>query len=378
MNICIIGGGNTAHYIAAKVGSGQNRVSIYTTKCEDWSREITAIDNGKVIAAGKLEKCTSDAKEALDGAQLVLITWPTNILAERLHEIEPFLTAGMYVGFIPGFGGKEFIAGYLQKKGCILFGTQRVLSSTKIIKYGSVVECIDNRPNIKLAALRASFTKKCCEIMEGLFHVPCVPLMNYLTVSLTPSNPILHTARVYSLFRNYQIGQAYESPFSLYADWSDEASEILLDMDGELQLFTQSMNPLDLSGVISLVNHYETGTAESKSEQVKKMTAKIRSLKFLKDAAPLKQVQGRYVPDLESRYFREDFPYGLAVIKGFCEIGGIKTPGIDQVLAWYADITGLEYFTKNGFTGKDLKHLPLPQKYGVNSKSDIIDFYSPA
>lgn len=82
-----------------------------------------------------------------------------------------------------------------------------------------------------------------------------------------------------------------------------------------------------------------------------------------------------YVPDFNSRYFKEDFPYGLCIIKSFCEIVELNTPMIDEILLWYEAINGLNYYMEGKFEGKDLTDLLLPQNYGLMCVEDIVEFY---
>ena len=48
----------------------------------------------------------------------------------------------------------------------------------------------------------------------------------------------------------------------------------------------------------------------------------------------MKQVEGGFVPDIDSRYFTEDFPYGLRIIQQLARKHHIATPIIDKVMAW--------------------------------------------
>ena len=41
-----------------------------------------------------------------------------------------------------------------------------------------------------------------------------------------------------------------------------------------------------------------------------------------------------YVPDFRSRYFTEDFPYGLVIIRRLAMEKGIPVPVIDKVYEW--------------------------------------------
>lgn len=41
-----------------------------------------------------------------------------------------------------------------------------------------------------------------------------------------------------------------------------------------------------------------------------------------------------WIPDFKSRYFTEDFPFGLQIVKDLAVQQGILTPTIDMVLGW--------------------------------------------
>ena len=45
-----------------------------------------------------------------------------------------------------------------------------------------------------------------------------------------------------------------------------------------------------------------------------------------------------FIPDLHSRYFTADFPYGLMVIKQIGDIAGVSMPNIEMLLEWYDSI----------------------------------------
>lgn len=48
----------------------------------------------------------------------------------------------------------------------------------------------------------------------------------------------------------------------------------------------------------------------------------------------MKEVENGWMPDFSSRYFTEDFPYGLKIIKDLAEKEGIATPCINEVYEW--------------------------------------------
>ena len=53
----------------------------------------------------------------------------------------------------------------------------------------------------------------------------------------------------------------------------------------------------------------------------------------------MKEVDGgKYIPDLDSRYFTEDFECGTFYIRDTARQHGVETPAIDLVCAWYEQL----------------------------------------
>ena len=48
----------------------------------------------------------------------------------------------------------------------------------------------------------------------------------------------------------------------------------------------------------------------------------------------MKQVEGGWMVDFGSRYFTEDFPFGLKTIYDVAHSEQVPCPNIDRVLAW--------------------------------------------
>lgn len=69
--------------------------------------------------------------------------------------------------------------------------------------------------------------------------------VNYLCVTLTPFNAILHTSRLYSMFRDYRKGLIYNENFLFYEGWDDQASQVLFACDDELQLPCRKLQTVD-------------------------------------------------------------------------------------------------------------------------------------
>ena len=173
---------------------------------------------------------------------------------------------------------------------------------------------------------------------------------------MTPSNPILHTTRLKTLFGNWHDGVVYESIPLFYEDWDDESSKLLIACDEEVQKICAVLHEFELQYVKSLREHYESPTAEA-------MTKKISSISAFKGlTTPVVKVDDGYIPDLHSRYFTADFSYGLAIIKQIADFAEVITPNIDEILNWYRSIA----IEKEEFNYDD---------YGIKDNESFRQFY---
>ena len=55
-----------------------------------------------------------------------------------------------------------------------------------------------------------------------------------------------------------------------------------------------------------------------------------------------------YVPDFSNRYFIEDIPYGMLILKILAEHLRVSTPTMDKILFWAQQFMGEEYVHKEG------------------------------
>ena len=137
-----------------------------------------------------------------------------------------------------------------------------------------------------------------------------------------------------------------------------ETSLLLNKMDKELFTLINHLKKhgLIINQIVPLLEHYE-----SKNEE--QMVKKIRSIKSLQGLTTpsVKNENGKFVPDLKSRYFTADFPFGLDILISFCEYFDSPFDSMKKVSNWYHSIIG----DKSIFDlGKFFK-----------SEEDIINYY---
>ena len=358
MRITIVGGGNMGTLMAAEFASRSHDVTVYTSAPERWQKRLVAFDvDGAVVYEGEVSKITSDVRCAAD-AEYIFVTLPSIAQADFVKKLLPYVKADTKIGVVPGYGGAEFIFKPLVDAGAHLFGFQRVHAITRIFEYGKTVCMKGRKDSVFLGALDRSDIPALCEDMESLFDMPCVALPNYLCVTLTPSNPILHTSRLYGMLGENNIDHVYDRNILFYEEWTDRDSELLFSADEELQRICKKIVRADLSSVRSLKDHYE-------SHSIGAMTNKIRSISAFRGiGSPMKAVDGGWIADLDSRYFSCDFAYGLDLLCQLGKVLSVATPTMDEMMGWYRDISGME------------KRVLDLESCGIDSLDSIYKFYN--
>lgn len=358
MNITIVGAGNIGTQFAVHCAEKGHKVIIYGSKPEKISKEIIVVnENDEVIHTGVIEKATNDDEEAFSEAELIFVAMPATMMKLNATKITPFAKTGMKICIVPGTGGGECAFRGCIEKGATIFGVQRVPSVARLVEYGKTVRAVGYRGEMFVAAFPNSETEECCKLIESIFDIKTSSLPNYLNITLTPSNSILHTTRLRNLYGNYCEGVVYDSVPLFYEDWNNETSKLLLACDDEVQELCRVLNCFDLSYVKSLRIHYGSLTADA-------MTKKISSIAGFKGlTSPAVKVEGGYIPDFNSRYFTADFSYGLAILMQIAEFVGIDAPNMKETLDWYYGLVG----KRDEYQFSD---------FGINSYKEFIEFYS--
>jgi len=340
MKHVILGGGNIGTLLLAEIAHNGNKPVLYTQDKSKWSDIIDVYDSkNNFFYSVNSYSVTNSLVQAVSNADIIWITYPAAMFPMISKQLLPIVEPGQVLIIIPGAGGAEFAFQDIVYKGCALIGFERVHSIARLRKYGSSVTELGRKNELSIASIPTSNAAAIAPYLEELFDMPCRTFGNYLNVTLVPSNQILHTTRLYSMFANNSAADIYERNFYFYREWDDASSEIMLACDQELQKVCQALNRLDLSGVRSLRDHYE-------SYSISSMTRKIASIPAFSDIlTPMMKSETGWVLDFSSRYFKSDFSYGLKIIKDIAELASVSVNHINAVWDWYTKISNdTDYF----------------------------------
>ena len=357
MRVTIVGGGNIGTQFAVHCAEKGHQVIVYTSTPHLYDGHLNIVDeSGSTTHEGDIELATSDPKVAFSEADFIMVTMPATMMNSIADLIYTHANSSAIIGVVPGNGGSECAFRKCIDRGNAFFGIERVPAIARLVQKGRTVKSTGYREELHVAALPKVNAGKCAEMIEGIFDVKTTVIPNFLNLTMTPSNPILHTTRLKTIFLGWHEGITYDHLPLFYEEWDDASSELLIACDEEVQDICRHLPEFELQYVKSLRLHYESPTVQD-------MTKKISSIAAFKGLkTPAVETNGLLIPDLHSRYFTADFSYGLTIIKQIGVLAGVSTPNIDSTMDWYKRIAIVD----DEFIFKD---------YGIIDKSTFDTFY---
>ena len=324
MKICICGGGSLGHVCAGVLASRKGvELNIYSGHPESWQPSITVTDpDGKKFVAHP-HRISGDPEEVVSGQDMILFCLPGFLIEKTLRDIRPYI-GNAVVGSVVSSTGFFFFAHNVLGPDAKLFGFQRVPFIARVAEYGRSANLLGYKSGLAAAVEGVEDREDFRSSLERFFLTPVSLLDNYLEASLTNSNPILHTGRLYTMFFGKEE-EVFDHNILFYKEWTDASSKKLIAMDQE---FFRLLDVLGVRSIPTLLDYYESTDAASLTRKISSIAA------FQGILSPMKAVLGGWKVDFGSRYFTEDFPYGLRWIKQLADKYNIDTPVIDEVFAW--------------------------------------------
>ncbi len=354
MNVTIMGAGNQGVYLAVLLSSNGYNVKLYTNKnYGDKIFKLIDIEGEKELTVDTI-KVVSNIENAIKYSEYIFITYPMFLRRDKVKEIKKYIKNNSNIVFVPNGVGSELLYNDIKEKNIRFIGLERVPAICRL-KEDNCVVAMSRKKSVLISSIPKNDTIQ--EELEKMLSTTIEYNPIYLATSFTSSNPILHPSRIYNLFKWCDKTTVFDENIKFYASWNDDSSKTLINCDDEMRKVLCSITN-NKYNKIPVTEHYD-------SVDFRTLTKKIRSIESFKNIyAPLKKIDNHYTIDLNSRYFKEDFEYGLCTYKGYALLCGVKTPHIDNIIYWYQNLIGKEYI-KDGNLGNDYKETGMPQAYGI-------------
>lgn len=328
INFCICGGGSLGHVIAGYLGANADvRVSMLTQRPQLWKNDIEVHTPEQTIIHGHIHTISSNPEEVIPQANIILLCLPGFAIKQQLQLIKPYVKSTTFVGSVFSSTGFFFNAMEILNEDVPLWGFQRVPFICRTREYGQSANLLGYKSNLNIAVERTDEKEDFRLLIEELFNTPVSLLNNFYEATLTNSNPLLHTSRLYTMFGASNEGRTFPRMILFYEEWTEEAAQLLIDMDEEFFRLLEVL-PVKPNYLPRILEYYESHDAHSLAQKL----SSIQGFKGI--TSPMKQTAQGWIPDFASRYFTEDFPYGLHFIWQLAKEKGIATPKIDMVYQW--------------------------------------------
>lgn len=332
-SVAICGGGAIGHIVSGVLGaSGDISVNILSSSASQWQDTVTVTDCAGKVFNGKIAKVSSDAGEIIPGCDIVFLCVPGYLIEAVLQKIKPHLSSGSMVGACVASSGFFFIAEKVLGDKFPLFGFQRVPYIARVCEYGRTANLLGYKKELWLGHRYCENPEKLVLFWQSCLKTSVKLLPSFYDAALSNSNPILHPSRLFGMWHNWQDGIVYPSQTLFYEEWDDFSSEILIACDEDFFNVIRHY-PCTPGAIPRLLDYYE-------SKSPADLSRKLRSISAFKGiTAPMKMLDGGFIPDITNRYFTEDIPYGMQIIKDLAVRASQETPGIDVILQWYSNLT---------------------------------------
>lgn len=328
INFCICGGGSLGHVIAGYLGANADvRVSMLTQRPQLWKNDIEVHTPEQTIIHGHIHTISSNPEDVIPQANIILLCLPGFAIKQQLQLIKPYVKSTTFVGSVFSSTGFFFNAMEILNEDVPLWGFQRVPFICRTREYGQSANLLGYKSNLNIAVERTDEKEDFRLLIEELFNTPVSLLNNFYEATLTNSNPLLHTSRLYTMFGAGNEGRTFPRMILFYEEWTEEAAQLLIDMDEEFFRLLEVL-PVKPNYLPRILEYYESHDARSLAQKL----SSIQGFKGI--TSPMKQTAQGWIPDFASRYFTEDFPYGLHFIWQLAKEKGIATPKIDMVYQW--------------------------------------------
>lgn len=371
INVVICGGGRTGHLAAVLFKQLPGvRVALLTSNREviDNHRQsengIAALMPDGTTCSARLDAVASEPAAVLADADIVIITVPAHVRPPLLRAIAAHLPSDkpVYVGAIPGFCGFDWLAErvFAARPNVVIWGMKDVSHIAFDLQPGVSVRMGGAKSTLYVAThARESDASRAALLahLHRLYAAPVELLDNYLEITLTPGNPIMHSSVIYGLIGPYAQwhNKAFDSRICWWTDCPELGAYFLERSDEENQLLCKTLERrlgVDLSSIKPLKQEI----IEAYDIQIRDHSTMLSVLRTNQayDAieAPLIPATDRagYVIDKEHRAFHEDVAYGLALLVEMGRRLDVRLPHIEEVFHWnvsYMDglrSSALDYF----------------------------------
>lgn len=408
LTTCIVGGGNASHVLIPLLSEAGHQVHLWTRRPDDWQDQITCqVQDGRTgvttqVHHGRIAKKSSDPSEVIPDADVIILCLPVHAYRPALTQLAPFISRDkdeVFVGTIFGQAGFNWMVhGDVERPhnltNVVTFAIGSIPWICRTAEYGRAginygpknVNTVAVTPRDRFFRLNDIFLH---DISVRPYRKGKFELAEFMDLTLSVDNQILHPARCYGLWKRYGGRWATEEevPY-FYRDFDRLSADILVRLDDEYTLIRSALKKRFPDRTFTyMLSYLELENLNHQSGQVDVLSSLRDSVQLASIRTPVVRVEGEngvanatYQLNTQCRFFTDDIPYGLLIAKWLAEELGVQnTPMIDEVIQWAQERRGeafLDPETKKinrAYCLAERYRCGIPESYGINQLSDALD-----
>jgi len=255
----------------------------------------------------------------------------------------------------------------------------------KAVNYGKDINIIGPKKHLYATCTPLENIHYVCNSINHCYFIPVIPIPGFLNLTLCPSNQIIHPGRVYNQFKNWDGQQTFEASSipKLYEDLDEGSAQEIMYLDQEIQAIKKALmkkfkDQLRLPQVIPINERicamYE-GQVSDKSSLKRIFNTNLGYSRVPFPMVPKDPKDpSQVILNLNARFFWEDVPYGLCILKDIGRIMGVKTPHMTKQIVWHQKFMPENFVDpKTGeFIPEMLAKTGAPSRYGINTPEQLV------
>ncbi len=396
--VTIIGGGGSAHVLIPFLSGAGLEVNILTRRPEEWSHdvELQLQSIHEVLLEtfkGSLTKISDKPAEVIPQADVIVLCMPVCKYRSALHKLAPQLDKNrpVFLGTIYGQAGFNWMVREIEQKFDLskvtTFAVGLIPWICRIVEYGKVgvtygckeFNVVAVSPPEQFTALNDLFLKNICErwLKKGAFHQSA----NFLSLTLSVDNQIIHPSRCYGLFLSHEGRWAKKEDIPyFYRDYDERSAQLLRDLDADYSKVRDAIKAKYPDRDFKYMLDYlalERLSYQSENTDVRESFTSSLTLGAIKPPT-VRQENGEWVLDKNHRFFTDDIRYGVCIAKWMADQLGLAVPMIDKLIEWVQELRQ-EKIIENGkllleSDNPTVEFLSgMPPDYGFDSIDQTVD-----
>lgn len=321
---------------------------------KETGEELKLSGGGKTGFARISGKITSDIKQAIDDADLIMLVTPAFARERFIKELGTCIKEGQTVVIWPGYFGALRCAKILKDMGVYrditICETESLIYATR--RTGPTeITVLGTKDRLACSVFPAS---KTTEVIKGLQKIfpAIVPARNVLETTLANGNLVIHPQclllNLYRVERKfYPYYESMGGPFCSSYDVTPGMAGVMEAVDKERRAIAEKFE-------LNILSEQETLKAFYGATGKNLYEALLNCYAYQKQLAPT---------SLNHRYVTEDVPYGLVPLASLGDQIQVPVPTIKGMVAVGCAATGEDYWSKGltmsdvGLAGKSVEEI---------------------